>query len=347
VRSGATTATLLGLTIFQVILGELMPKNVGVQHPEQLAIATAPIMRWSVAVFRPLIWIFNGSGRALLRLLGRDAVGEPSHLHSPEEILILVEESGAGGVLDEEERRLLVNTLHLRKLRARQVMIPRTHMLAAPIITPLDELFETLATSPYSRLPLFEASVDAIVGVIHLKDLICAVHGSQDHLSQGKPTPRDLMHEVVHVPEAAPVEEVMAIMQAGRVNIAIVVNEYGGTAGMVAFEDLVEEIFGEFQDEYDVENPPLELRPNNRLRVRGDVLIEDVNTALALDLPTDSVDTIGGLVVAKLQRLPRPGDIAMFDELPVRVDRVVANSVAAVSFPLTADQALQLRRLDL
>lgn len=347
VRSGATTLILLGLTVFQVILGELMPKNVGVQHPEQLAIATAPIMRWSITLYRPLIWLFNGSGRAILRLLGRDAVGEPSHVHSPEEILILVEESGAGGVLDAEERRLLVNTLHLRKLRARQVMIPRTHMLAAPVEQSLEELFQMLAASPYSRLPLFEESVDTVVGVIHLKDILCAVYGKPHSLAHPAPTPRQLMHGVVHVPEAAPVEEVMAVMQTSHVNIAIVINEYGGTAGMIAFEDLVEEIFGEFQDEYDVENPPLELRPNNRLRVRGDVLIEDVNNALDLELPTDGVDTIGGLVVAKLQRLPRPGDIAMFGELPIRVDRVIANGVAAVSFPVTADQALYLRRLDL
>jgi CBS domain containing-hemolysin-like protein len=344
VRSFATTGILLTLTIFQVILGELMPKNVGVQHPEQLATATAPFMRWSVAAFRPLIWLFNGSGQWLLRLLGRQAVGEPSHIHSPEEILILVEESGAGGVLDAEERRLLVNTLYLRKLRARQVMIPRTHMLAAPVDQPIHELLALLADSPYSRLPLFEESVDGVVGVIHLKDLLCAVHGAPDAPT---PAPRQLMHTVIHVPEAAPVEEVMTIMQTSHVNIAIVINEYGGTAGMITFEDLVEEIFGEFQDEFDVENPPLELRPNNRLRVRGDVLINEVNIALNLQLPTDTVETIGGLVIAKLQRLPNPGDIAMFDELPIRVDRVVANSVAAVSLPLTAEQALHLRKLDL
>jgi CBS domain containing-hemolysin-like protein len=336
---------LLVLTILQVILGELTPKNIGLQYPEQLAIATAPAMRWSVVIFRPLIWLFNGSAQILLRLMGQTPAGEHAHLHSPEEILILVEESGAGGVLDAEERRLLVNTLQLRKLTARKVMIPRTYMLTAPVDKSCDDLFTLLAASPYSRLPLYEESIDAIVGVIHLKDLIQVFYQRESaRVGIPEPTPRQLMHPVIHVPDSAPVEEVMEEMQKNRVNLAIVINEYGGTAGMITFEDLVEEIFGEFQDEFDMENPPLELRPNNRARVRGDLLIEDLNEALDLNLPTTDVDTVGGLVISALGHVPKPGDIALIDQLPLRVDRVAGNAPVAISFPLTPDQALSLRQ---
>jgi CBS domain containing-hemolysin-like protein len=339
----AATLVLLVLTFLQVILGELMPKNIGVQYPERLALATAPAMQWSVLLFRPLIWVFNGSGQLLLRLLGRELVAEQTHLHSPEEILILVEESSAGGVLDAEERRLLVNTLQLRNLTARKVMIPRIHMLAAPVDKPCEELFRILAESPYSRLPLYESTIDSVVGVIHLKDLLC-LFGSRKE--QPEPcSARAIMHPVLHVPDSAPVEEVMDRMQRQRHNLAIVIDEYGGTAGMITFEDLVEEIIGEFQDEFDVENPPLELRPNNRVRVRGDVLLDDLNEALALALPTDEVNTIAGLVLATLARIPRAGDVATVDDLPIRVDRVVNNGIAAVSFPVTAEQAARLRRL--
>lgn len=342
----SATVVLLVLTVLQVVLGELMPKNVGVQYPEQLAIATAPAMRWSVVLFRPLIWFFNGSGQLILRLMGQSLASEHTHLHSPEEILILVEESGAGGVLDAEERRLLVNTLQLRKLTARKIMIPRTHMVTAPIDKSCDELFSLLATSPYSRLPVYEESIDAIVGVIHLKDLLQVLYERQAHqTTTPDPTPRQVMHSVIHIPDSAPVEEVMAEMQRNRVNLAIVINEYGGTAGMITFEDLVEEIFGEFQDEFDVENPPLVLRPNNRARVRGDILIEDLNNTLDLDLPTADADTIGGLVFSTLGQIPRPGDIAHIGDLPLRVDRVVGNSPAAISFPVTPDQAARLREL--
>lgn len=153
------------------------------------------------------------------------------------------------------------------------------------------------------------------------------------------------MRGVLHVPDSALVEEVMETMQRQRYNMAVVVDEYGGTAGMITFEDLVEEIIGEFQDEFDVENPPLELRPNNRLRVRGDVLLDDLNEVLTFPLPTDDINTIGGLVLATLGRIPRAGDIAQVGDLPIRVDRVVNNSIVAVSFPVQAEQAARLREI--
>jgi putative hemolysin len=343
--SSSTVIILIVLTILQVILGELMPKNVGIQYPEQLAVATAPAMRWSKILFYPLIWFFNGSGQLLLRLIGRTPAAEHTHLHSPEEILILVEESSAGGVLDEEERRLLVNTLQLRKLTARKVMIPRTHMLTAPVDKSCDELLTLLANSPYSRLPLYEESIDMIVGVIHLKDLIQVVYQRElGEMDGPEPLPHQLMHPIIYIPDSAPVEEVMEEMQKQRANLAIIINEYGGTAGMITFEDLVEEIFGEFQDEFDVENPPLVLRPNNRVRVRGDLLIEDLNNALNLELPTDEVDTVGGLVLSTLGHVPRPGDVVQVGDLPLRVDRVMGNSPVAVSLPVTPEQAERLRQ---
>jgi CBS domain containing-hemolysin-like protein len=337
------TAILLGLTVLQVILGELMPKNVGIQYPERLAMTTAPALRWSVALFRPLIWLFNGSGRLLLAALGFQPVGEQSHVHSPEEIVILVEESTAGGVLDAEERRLLVNTLQLRHLTARKVMIPRNHMVAADVNRPCRELFTLLAGSPYSRLPLFEESIDSIIGMVHIKDLLVLFRNPNDAAADCQV--REIMHPVLHVPDSAPVEEVMTTMQRQHYNLAIVVDEYGGTAGMITFEDLVEEIIGEFQDEFDIENPPLELRPNNRVRVRGDVLLDDLNATFGLGLPAEDVNTIGGLVLATLGRIPMAGDITTVNGIPIRVDRVVNNGINAVSFPLTPDQANRLRNL--
>jgi CBS domain containing-hemolysin-like protein len=345
INSIASTVILILLTMLQVVLGELLPKNLAILYPEQVAISVATAMRWSAIAFRPLIWFFNGSGQILLRLLGRTTVSEHAHLHSPEEILMLIEESGAGGVLDAEERRLLVNTLQLRKLTARKIMIPRTHMLTADVDKTCDELFSLLATSPYSRLPLYEETVDAILGVIHLKDLIKVVYERElSRVGVPEPTPRHIMHPVIHIPDSAHVEEVMEAMQKNRVNLAIVINEYGGTAGMITFEDLVEEIFGEFQDEFDVENPPLELRPNNRARVRGDLLLDDLNETLDLDLPTVDVDTVGGLVFVTLGHVPSPGDIALVGDIPLRVDRVVGNSPVAISFPVTAEQAARLRQ---
>ena len=341
-RSGAANAILLVLAVLQVILGELMPKNVGIQYPERLAIATAPIMRWSVWLYHPLIWLFNGSGQFLLKRIGHAPRREATHVHSPDEIRILIEESGAGGVLDPEERRLLVNTLQMRRLTARKVMIPRSMMLAASAEQSCDELIQLLATSSFSRLPLYADSIDTILGVVHLKDLLQVFYERRIAPARAPRRAASLLHPVVHVPDSAPVEEVMRLMQQGRSHIAIVINEYGSTAGMITFEDLVEEIIGEFQDEFDLENPALELRANKRVRVRGDVQIDMLNELLGLRLPTDEVDTIGGLVFSRLGQVPHPGDVAVIHDLPIRVDRMDGNRLLAVSFPVTADQAAQL-----
>lgn len=369
VNSAITTVVLLTLTILQVILGELTPKNIALQYPERLSLLTARPMIWSVALFRPLIAVANGSGAFLMRLVGLSSVAEHAHVHSPEEIRILVEESTAGGVLDEEERRLLVNTLELRNLNARKVMIPRTHMLAAPIATPTVELFQLLANSNFSRMPLYEETIDSIVGIVHLKDLIDALYRSPAAKPAEKTTPdtaedtaeetievaveetaaattlaagpaiNQIMHPVLFVPDSVEVGEIMRLMQQEHKNLAIVVDEYGGTAGMITFEDLLEEIIGEFQDEYDVENPAMELRPNRRLRIRGDVLITEVNEVLHTRFESEDVDTVGGLIFSELGRIPEAGETLDIDGITLRVDRLQNNAIAYVSLLLTPEQA--------
>jgi len=380
-ESAATTIILIGLTILQVIFGELLPKNVGLQFPERLGTFTVVPMRWSMFVFRPLIWVFNGSGALVLRLFGRSPVAEHAHVHSPEEIRMMVEESGASGLLDQEERRLLVNTLDLRNLTARKVMIPRNRMVTASVHLSGAELLELLASSPYSRLPLYEESVDNIVGVVHLKDLLYLVHHEQtgapiEPLAQDLAAESDvrrILHTVGYIPESMLAEDVLAAMQQNHQNLAVVIDEYGGTAGMVTMEDLFEEIIGEFQDEFDAERATLQLRPGNRVVVRGDVHVDDLNKWLGLHLPTGPIDTIGGLVFGEMGKLPVVGDTVFLPEtlpdsaadtedgengaldrvdgteqqagLAVRVERMHRNSVAEVSFEVSPAQTEMLHNL--
>jgi len=248
----SASTILVILTITQVIFGELVPKNIAVQYPERLALTTYMPLQWSLRLFRPLIIIFNGSGNLLLRLLGQEPVSEStSHLHSPDELLMLVEESSEGGMLDKVERHLLLNTLRLRELNARQVMIPRTRIVAAPASLPVEQLFERLASSPYSRMPLYEGSIDNVVGLVHLKTLFC--------VKRERPNARgtDIMQPVLMVPESMDVEKLFLRLQSRNESVAIVLDEYGGTAGMITLEDILEEIFGEIQDEFDTEIPPV------------------------------------------------------------------------------------------
>jgi CBS domain containing-hemolysin-like protein len=304
-------------------------------------------MQWSLALFAPMIWIFNGSGRFLLRLFGANAVAEHSHVHSPEEIVMLVEESSAGGILDHEERRLLVNTLQMRNITARRVMVPRNRVLAAPVDQDPEDLFHLLAESPYSRLPLYEGSIDKIVGMIHLKDLL-QLRYQQTDSDTTKPRRaadvRTVMHPPLFVPDSIAIEDVIAHMQRARNNVAIVVDEFGGTAGLLAIEDLVEQIVGEFQDEFDPEHPVVRLAGKNRLLVRGELHLDEINELLGTVLSSDMVDTIGGLVSTNLGKIPSVGEVAQVDGLQIGVERMDANRVAEVSISLSAEQQARLEQ---
>jgi putative hemolysin len=336
-ESISTTVVLLFLTILQVILGELVPKNIGLQFPERLAILTVLPMRWSIAFFRPLIWIFNGSGQLILRLFRVSPVTEHAHVHSPEEILMLVEESTAGGLLHQEERWLLQNTLQMRQLNIRQVMISRTRMLTAPAEQTPAELLALLADSPYSRLPLYDGSIDNIVGIVHLKDLLDL------HRQADSRTVPDVMRDVPYVLETMSVEEVFRLLQREHYHVAIVLDEFGGTAGMVTLEDLIEEIFGELQDEFDAETPLYQVGNQGRVLVRGDVLVDDLNQVLELSLADQPVDTVGGLILSAFGRVPRVGEEVELAGHTIRVEGMDGNGVASVSLKISRQQLQRLQ----
>lgn len=377
-QSLATTLILIILTFFAVILGELIPKNLGVQMPERVVTVLATPMRWSLLLYKPLIWFFNGSGQLILRMMGTTAAAEHMHIHSPEEIRMLVEESSAGGVLPQEERRLLINTLELRNLTARKVMIPRNHMLMADVNLGSKVLLDQLARSTFSRLPLYDGSVDEVIGMVHLKDLLHLVNsGDESDVAL-----RGIIRKVGFVPESMPAEGVLQMMQGQRNYVVIVADEYGGTSGMITVEDLFEEIIGEFDDEFDPDRATVRLEPNeNRLFVHGEVEIDDVNEWADLNLPTHITNTIGGLAFSQLGKVPQVGEtvvIPMEDpdpfglhsddedesktsaaaaddgdshahsgdvddvrEVMLRVERMDGNSVIEVSLELTAEQALK------
>ena len=375
----STTIVLFVLTVFTVIIGELIPKNLGLQMPESVVTALSAPMLWSIWLFKPLIWFFNGSGQLILRMMGASAVSEHMHVHSPEEIRMLVEESSAGGVLQNEERRLIVNTLELRNLTARKVMIPRNHMLTANVNLGSKALLDLLARSQYSRLPLYEKSVDTIIGMVHLKNLVHLVHSGND----SDEALREIIHEVGFVPESMPAEGVLESMQRRKNYVVIVADEYGGTAGMITVEDLFEEIIGEFDDEFDPDRVALRFDADeNRLFVHGDVELEDLNKWADLNLPVDTVNTIGGLVFSELGKMPAVGEIitvqlvnpdpfgihseedappadshsdedgehheesADLQEIDLLVEEMSGNSVVEVSLQLTAEQAQKLEKID-
>ncbi len=338
-QSISLTVVLLTLTVLQVLLGELVPKNIGMQKPEQLALLTSIPIRWSMVFFRPLIWLFNGSGQMLMSLFGRKVIAEHVHVHAPDEIVMLVEESSKAGVLRKEERRLLKNALQLRDSKVREVMIPRPHMLATTDNLDCDELFGILVNSPYSRLPIYRTNIDNIVGVVHLKDLLCLTGEARRNVSQ-------IIKPVPFVPETTPVKAVFSLLQRRHLQVAIVLDEFGGTAGMVTLEDLIEEVFGELQDEFDTHIPSVRVDSDNWLLIRGDTLITDLNEWFDLNLSDEDVDTVGGLVLNHFGRVPAPGEKVSINGLVFQVEKMRGRGITAVKLAAKDEWIQQLREAD-
>jgi CBS domain containing-hemolysin-like protein len=331
----AVTTVLLLLTFLQVVLGELLPKSIAVQFPERMALATVAPVKWSVFIMRPLIWFFNGSGNLILRIMGVEIQPEHTHVHSPEEIEILVTESHEGGLLDDEERQLLRNAFRMRDLIARQVMVHRTKIVTASVENSVVEILNLALEKGHTRIPLYQESVDEIIGFVHIKDLFRLHVNNNQNLAE-------ILREVVHVPETLPMSEVWETLNVKRQYMAIVFDEFGGTAGIITFEDLIEEIFGELQDEFDDESALISQDSEGRIYLRGDLLVTDVNEYLSLTLP-DTTDTLGGLVLSELGRPPKVGDEIVIGGTSIRVESMADLGVDEVSVQSTStDMAQQI-----
>ncbi|PID85406.1 MAG: hemolysin [Chloroflexi bacterium] len=325
-ESAATITVLIFITVLQVIMGELFPKSVAIQYPENVALMLVIPMRISLVLFMPLIWLFNGSGNVVLRLMGRKP-HEGGHVHSPEEIELLVTESYESGLLDDEERQMLRNAFRLRDLTARQVMVHRTRLITANITDPMESVINLAIEEGYSRIPLIGESIDDVLGFVHVKDLFSRhVNGRSDMESA--------IRDVIHVPETMPVLDLWEKLNLGGNYLAIVFDEYGGTAGMITFEDLIEEIFGELQDEFDDEMALIARDNEGRVYLRGDLLVSDVNEYLELSLP-DETDTLSGLIFSELGRSPTEGDEVTFGGIQIRVEAMADLGVLEVSLQMS------------
>jgi putative hemolysin len=322
----ATTLILLIFTTLQVVFGELLPKSIGLQYPERLALATAIPMKWSADyILKPLIVLLNGSGRLILNILGVEYGGEHAHVHSPEEIVILVSESHEGGLLDADERRMLRGVFRVSEISAEEIARPRPQLVAASIDEPVEGVLRRAAESAYTRIPVYRHDIDHIVGFVHLRDLYNLYH--EDPGAALGP----IVREVPYVPETLPIIEVWRTLNEEQSYLAIVIDEYGGTAGMITWEDLVEELFGEIQDEFDQERALITPAGDGRLVVRGDMTITQLNDVLDVKLPHDVSHTVGGFVLDRLGRIPQVGDEITEAGVRLRVEAVANLSANAIS----------------
>lgn len=323
----AAILILILFTTLQVILGELVPKSLALQYPERVAMATVWPMRWSADwILRPLIIILNGSGAFLLKLLGLGHGGGHQHVHSPEEIQLLIQQSYKGGLLDERGQQLLSNAFRIGDLDAAAVAVPRTQIAALSVETPVRDALRFTVDSGHTRIPVFAQDVDHILGFVHVKDLFQLYKATA-----GQSTIRPVVRKVTFVPETAPLKEVWNRLRAEQNYLAIVLDEFGGTMGMVTWEDLLEELFGELRDEFDeAEEPLIVPAGNHEYVIRGETPITYLNSRFDLALPAAQVHSAGGLVIRELNRIPEAGDVVDIAGVHMRVETMRDRAPATI-----------------
>jgi len=338
-QSVSATLILILLSILQILLGELVPKNFGIRYPERFSIITEPLMRFFGWLLKPLIWFFNGSGQLILKMLRIDSSLEHAHVHSPEELAFLVKESGAGGVLNNEEYHLLSNMLEMREITAGSIMIPRIRMLAASIDTKFIDLLKTLSDSTYSRIPIFQGNIDQIIGEVHIRDLL-----SNLYTSNGVDL-HSLLHPIPYVSENMAVNDLFNLLQKEHYQMAIILDEFGGTAGMVTLEDLLEVVFGDLQDEFDSEILHFSIE-NERIHIRGDLSIEHVNNILDLELPLGEIKTFGGLFLPISGHIPKLKEIIEINSIAFTVESIKGRGIQTASFSANKHQIKAIKDLE-
>ena len=322
-QSTAAAIVLLVLTVAQVVFGELVPKSLALQYPTQSALYTLAPMLASLWIYRPFIYWLNGTGLLLLRLLGSPSRTH-RHIHSPEEIELLIAESRDGGLLEPDEHRRLQRALRLNLRQARQLMVPRRRIAAIDIETSLTDVMTLIAQSPYSRLPVYRGSIDNIVGMLHTKDLVrWRLAGVPDA------TVADVLRPVASVHESVTVDRVLRELRERRSHLALVVDEFGGTAGLLTLEDVLSELIGDVGDEFKSSRPLAETLPDGRLRMSGSTSVDDAAALLKTTWDADAA-TIGGLVTEVLGRLPQPGDRARAGDFEFEVEKVTDRAVDSV-----------------
>jgi putative hemolysin len=325
----------LVIALASIIVGELVPKTMALNFPERLALLVAGPISLIQTLFAPIVWFVTRISSLLVRLLGGTERPQGGYL-STEELKLLVETGSEQGGIEEEEKEMIHGVIELAEKRVHEVMVPRIGIRAVNVDDSLDEVLDMIVRAGHSRLPVFDDSLDNIVGILYAKDLLPYLKGNSR--GNGAIDIRELVRPAVYVPESKPVDDLLHEMQVAKRHIAIVVDEYGGTAGLVTMEDVVEEIVGEIQDEYDSEDSSVEeISTDDELafRLDGRVSMDDLRDLFDLsddDEPDEEAyDTVGGFIVHRVGRIPLPGaEVAFRDGVRIIVEAAEPRRVARV-----------------
>jgi len=330
------------ITFLHVVVGELVPKGVALAYSDRVALAVSTPVRVFFVVFKPLIWVLQGSSDAILRVLGLKPPGGEVDVYSEAELKMLLSRSTEEGELEEQEQEMLYKVFDFADKEVSAVMVPRPEVVALSIDLPPEEALSAVIESPYTRYPVYRgAALDEVVGILHVRDLFSAL---VDRGIAGVQL-EQLLRPAYIVPETKDLAALLAEFRRTNQHMAIVVDEYGELEGIVTLEDLLEEIVGEIEDEFDLPNESIERLDDGRVRIHGTFPIDDFNEQFKRSLPIEDYHTIGGFVFGLLGRAPEPGDEVEYDGVQFKVLDVEGSRIERLEVELLPEEPGE-RRLE-
>jgi putative hemolysin len=325
----------LAVSLATILFGELVPKTLALAHAERYALLLGRPIELMGVLLRPIVSFLTWATHVITRMLG--VRGVPDEAITSEELRILVERGGEQGTIEAEEEQMIGGVLELGERRVHEVMVARVDIVALPHDAPLDTIVETIVSEGHSRIPVYDGSIDNIIGILYAKDLLPYLVGDDR-----TPSIRSLLRTPLFVPESMLVDDLLHSLQGRRVHLAVVLDEHGGTAGLVTIEDLIEEIVGEIQDEYDEEEPLIVALSDESARVDGRTPVDDLMDHFGTSLDgedREQFDTVGGLIYHHIGGVPHVGDTVSVDGLVLTVEATDGRRVRMVHVLRTSDEA--------
>jgi putative hemolysin len=317
-RGASFLIAFLVLSYLSVVVGELVPKSIALQKSEALAVALAIPLAWLGRIMHPLVWVLDRSASGIARLLGVPPAPAGAAAHTEEDIRYFVAEAEDVGAIETAEEEMVYKVFDFADKEAHEVMVPRPQVLALSVDLPTQEALAAVIDSPYTRYPVFRGSIDDVLGILHVRDLFKALYdrGIENVMLE------ELVRPAYVVPETKDLAALLAEFRKTNQHMAIVVDEYGGVAGIVTLEDLLEEIVGEIEDEYDLPDESVERLADGRIRIDGTFPIDDFNEEFGRDLPQEDFHTVAGFVFGQLGRAAAEGDEVVWDGVRFNVVEV-------------------------
>jgi CBS domain containing-hemolysin-like protein len=317
-------AGFLLITMLHIIFGELAPKSIAIRKSESTALIISYPLYWFFSIFRPFIWLMNAISNKFLSLIGIMPVGE-HEIHSADELRLLVEQSKRGGAIESENYEIIKNAFDFTDHSAKQIMIPRQQVFSLDIELSTAEMVGKIIENGFSRIPVYESSMDNIIGIAYAKDVFKA------HYQNPEFKIKDLLHPVLYIFETKRISEILSEFQQKHIHMAVIIDEFGGTQGIITLEDILEELVGEIQDEDDDEKPLVEIRGDSTCYVQATHLIEDINPFLPHPLQiSDNYNTLSGMLLYFLNRIPKINDKIVIEDYEITISKLQHRTIQGV-----------------